>query len=91
MRLNGHKSATCRLRVVAVCTWFLCNSDRFEVIGDSRSLKNGRIPFPVDGSIAEKSDVTNQFVVGGLVIHFAGIFHLSCSVQKLVKNFMFVQ
>jgi hypothetical protein len=30
-----------------------------------------------------KSDVTIQFLVGGLVIHFAGIFHLSSSVQKL--------
>jgi cytochrome bd-type quinol oxidase subunit 2 len=27
-----------------------------------------------------ESDVTIQFLVGGLVIHFAGIFHLSCSV-----------
>jgi hypothetical protein len=38
-----------------------------------------------------KTDVTTQFLVGGLVIHFAGIFQLSCSVQKLFKNFMFVQ
>jgi hypothetical protein len=38
-----------------------------------------------------KSDVTIQFLVGGLVIHFAGIFHLSCSVQKLFKNFMLLQ
>jgi hypothetical protein len=30
-----------------------------------------------------KSDGTIQFLVGGLFIHFAGIFHLSCSVQKL--------
>jgi hypothetical protein len=35
-----------------------------------------------------KSDVTIQFLVGGLVIHFAGIFHLSFPVQKLFKNFM---
>jgi hypothetical protein len=40
--------------VLDVCTCFLSNSDRFEVIGDFRSLKNGGIPFPVDGSIAEK-------------------------------------
>jgi hypothetical protein len=39
----------------------------------------------------DKSDVTIQFLVGGLVIHFAGIFHLSGSVQKLFKNFMLVQ
>jgi hypothetical protein len=40
--------------ISAVCTCFLCNSDRFEVIRDFRSLKNGGIPFPVDGSIAEQ-------------------------------------
>jgi hypothetical protein len=38
-----------------------------------------------------KSDGTIQFLVGGLVNHAADIFHLSCSVQKLLKNFMFVQ
>jgi hypothetical protein len=38
-----------------------------------------------------ESDVTIQFLVGGLVIHFAGIFRLSCSVQKLFKTSMFVQ
>jgi hypothetical protein len=38
-----------------------------------------------------ESDVIIQFLVGGLVIHFAGIFHLSCSVQKLFKNFMLLQ
>jgi hypothetical protein len=43
------------------------------------------------GASQNKSDVTMQFLVGGLVIHFAGIFHLSASVQKLFKNFMFVQ
>jgi hypothetical protein len=40
--------------ILAVCTYFLCNSGRFEVIRDFRSLKNGGIPVPVDGSIAEK-------------------------------------
>jgi hypothetical protein len=34
-----------------------------------------------------KIDVTIQFLVGGLVIQFAGIFHLSCSVQKLIQEF----
>jgi hypothetical protein len=77
--------------ILAVCTCFLSNFDRFEVIRDFRSLNHGGIPFPVDGSIAEKCDVTIQFLVGGLVIHFAGIFHLSSSVQKLFKNFMLVQ
>jgi hypothetical protein len=38
-----------------------------------------------------KSDVTIQFLVGGFVIHFVGISHLSASVQKLFKNFMFMQ
>jgi hypothetical protein len=38
-----------------------------------------------------ESDVTIEFLVGDLVIHFAGIFHLSFSVQKLFKNFMLVQ
>jgi hypothetical protein len=38
-----------------------------------------------------KSDVTIQFLVGGLVIYSAGICHLSFSVQKLFKNFMLVQ
>jgi hypothetical protein len=77
--------------ILAVCTCFLRKCDRFEVIRDFRSLKNGGIPFPADGSIAEKCDVTIQFLVSGLVIHLAGIFHVSCSVQKLFKNFMFVQ
>jgi hypothetical protein len=38
-----------------------------------------------------ESDITIKFLVGGLVIHSAGIFHLSCSVQKLIKNLMLVQ
>jgi hypothetical protein len=42
-------------------------------------------------SSQKKCDVTIQFLVGGLVIHFAGIFHLSFSVQKLFKNLMLVQ
>jgi hypothetical protein len=45
--------------ILAVCTYFLCNSDRFEVIRDFRSLKNGGNPFPVDGSTAEQ--VTSPF------------------------------
>jgi hypothetical protein len=32
----------------------VCECDRFEVIRDFRSLKNGENPFPVDGSIAEQ-------------------------------------
>jgi hypothetical protein len=42
-------------------------------------------------ALQNKSDATIQFLVGGLVIHSAGIFHLSCSVQKLFKNFMLLQ
>jgi hypothetical protein len=40
--------------VLAVCTCFLRKCGRFEVICDFRSLKNGGIPFPVDGSITEE-------------------------------------
>jgi hypothetical protein len=41
--------------ILPVCTCFIRKCDRFEVIRDFRSLKNGGIPFPVDGiSIAEK-------------------------------------
>jgi hypothetical protein len=42
-------------------------------------------------ALQKKCDITFQFMVGGLVIHFAGIFHLSFSVRKLFKNFMFLQ
>jgi hypothetical protein len=77
--------------ILAVCTCFLRNSDRFEVIRDFRSLNMAEFHFRSMEASQNKSDVTIQFLVGGLVIHFAGIFHLSCSVQKLFKNFMFVQ
>jgi hypothetical protein len=40
--------------VLAFFTCFLCNSDRFEVIRDFRSLNNGGNPFPVDGSIEHR-------------------------------------
>jgi hypothetical protein len=40
--------------ILAVCTCYLYNSDRFEVFRDFRSLNHGGNPFPVDGSIAEK-------------------------------------
>jgi hypothetical protein len=49
------------------------------------------IHFRSMGAPQNKSDVTIQFLVGGLVIYFAGIFHLSFSVQKLFKNFILVQ
>jgi hypothetical protein len=45
---------------------------------------------PMDASQSQ-NDVTVQFLVGGEVIDFAGIFHLSGSVQLLIKNFMLVQ
>jgi hypothetical protein len=38
-----------------------------------------------------KSDVTIQFMVGGLVFLFPGVFHRSCSVQKLFMNSMLLQ
>ena len=77
--------------VLAVCTCFLCNSDRFEVIRDFRSLNNGGIPFPVDGSIAEQKWRHHSIAGWRFSFNFAGIFYLSGSVQKLFKNFMFVQ
>jgi hypothetical protein len=40
--------------VLAVCRCFLRKYGRFEVIRDFRSSSHGGIPFPVDGSIAEK-------------------------------------
>jgi hypothetical protein len=38
-----------------------------------------------------KGDVTIQFLVRGLIIHFAAISHLPFSVQLLSMNFMLVQ
>jgi hypothetical protein len=35
----------------------------------------------------KKCDVTIQFLVGGLVIHFAGIFHLFCLRSKVIQEF----
>jgi hypothetical protein len=46
--------------ILAVCTCLLCNSERFAVTRDFRSLNHGGIPFPVDGSTAEKN-VTSPF------------------------------
>jgi hypothetical protein len=43
------------------------------------------------GAARIESDVTIEFLVGDLVIHFAGIFHLALSVRKMFKNFMLVQ
>jgi hypothetical protein len=40
--------------VLAFCTCFLSNSDRFPVIRDFRSLNHGGNPFPIDGGIAEQ-------------------------------------
>jgi hypothetical protein len=40
--------------ILTVCTCFLCKCGCSEVIRDFCSLRNGGIPFPVDGSIAEK-------------------------------------
>jgi hypothetical protein len=47
--------------ILVVCTCFIRKCDRFEVIGDFRSLKNGGIQFPVDGSTAEQKNVTSPF------------------------------
>jgi hypothetical protein len=40
--------------LLAVCTCFLSNSDRFKVILDFRLLNHGGLPFPSDGSTAEQ-------------------------------------
>jgi hypothetical protein len=40
--------------VLAVCTCFIRECDRFEVIRDFRSLKNGENSFPVHEGIAEQ-------------------------------------
>jgi hypothetical protein len=40
--------------LLAVCTGFLRKGGRLEVIGDFHSLRIGRNPFPVEGSIAEQ-------------------------------------
>jgi hypothetical protein len=75
--------------VLAVCTCFIRKCDRFEVIRNFRSLNHGGNRFSVMEASNIEGGVTIQFLFGGLVIHLAGIFHLSCSVQKLFKNFMF--
>jgi hypothetical protein len=77
--------------ILDVCTCFIYKCGRFEVIGDFCSLKNGGIPFWSMEASHIESDVTIQFLAGGFVIHFAGIFHVASSVQKLFENFMCVQ
>jgi hypothetical protein len=42
--------------------------------------------FRLMGASQNKSDGTIQFLVGGLVYHFAGIFHLSGSVPLFQHN-----
>jgi hypothetical protein len=54
--------------VLAVCTRFIRKCDRFEVIRDFRSLKDGGNPFRSMEASNIESDVTIQFLVGGLVI-----------------------
>jgi hypothetical protein len=40
--------------ILAVCTCFIRERDRFKVIRDFGSLKNGENPFPVNRGIAEQ-------------------------------------
>jgi hypothetical protein len=40
--------------ILPVFSCFIRKCDRFEVISDFRSLNNGGMPFPVDGSNAER-------------------------------------
>jgi hypothetical protein len=41
--------------ILVVCSCFIRKCGLFEVIHDFRSLNNGGIPFPVDGSIAKQN------------------------------------
>jgi hypothetical protein len=77
--------------ILAVCACFIRKCDRFEVIRDFRSLNHGENSFPVLGGIAEQNLRHHSISGWGFSYHFAGIFHLSGSVQKLFKNFMLVQ
>jgi hypothetical protein len=84
--------------ILAVCTCFLCNSDRSEVIRDFRSLKNGGIPFPVDGSNAEQKlwhhSISGWWFSYSLCRNFPSIlfrskviqeFHVCAMVKKLFQ------
>jgi hypothetical protein len=77
--------------ILAVCTCFLCKCDRFEVIRDFRSLIMAEFHFRSMEASQNKTDVTIQFLVGGLVITLLEFSIYLASVQKLFKNFMFVQ
>jgi hypothetical protein len=70
--------------ILVVCTCFLRKCDRFE-IHDFLSFMS-EFHFRLMEASQKITDVTIQFLVGGLVIHFAEIFLVSCSVQKLLKN-----
>jgi hypothetical protein len=63
---------------LAVSKCFIRKCDRFEVLRDFRSLNNGEIHFRSMEASNVESDVINLFSV--LIVHFAGICHLSCSV-----------
>jgi hypothetical protein len=54
---------------LAFFTCFIGSSDRFEVIHDFCSLKNGGNHFRSMEASQNKSDATDQILVGGLVIH----------------------
>jgi hypothetical protein len=78
--------------ILAVCTcFFLLNVAVSKLFAIFVRLRMAEIHFRSMEASQKKCDVTIQFLVGGLVIHFAGIFHLSFSVETLFKNFMLVQ
>jgi hypothetical protein len=77
--------------VLAVCTCFSVNAAVSKLFAIFVRQRMAEFHFRSMEVSQNKSDVTIQFLVGGLVIHFAGIFHVSCSVQKLFENFMLVQ
>jgi hypothetical protein len=45
--------------------------------------------FPIHGGTAKQKNVTSPFncLVGGLIIYFAGIFHLSSFRSKVIQEF----
>jgi hypothetical protein len=63
------------------------NSDRFEVIHDFRSLKNGGIPFPVDEAPQNKSDVTNRFGDRDFILAVCTCFLRKCGRFEVIRDF----
>jgi uncharacterized membrane protein YbaN (DUF454 family) len=76
-----------RLFVLVSFTCFLCKSDRFEVICAFRLLNSGGNPFPVHGSMANKSDVTNRFGDGEFILAVCTCFIRKCDRFEAMRDF----